>query len=67
MGWPTSTRADRLVLALRAAECRLAYGEIGSAEELLAEVLEKCADLPSGLAAQVARARQELAERVEAY
>ncbi|MEV5486974.1 protein kinase [Streptomyces bobili] len=53
-------RADRAVLRLRVAECRLAFGEIEAAIRAIEEAGRTAAGLPSLLAARVEEVRREV-------
>ncbi|MER5604380.1 serine/threonine protein kinase, partial [Streptomyces sp. NPDC002265] len=53
-------RADRAVLRLRLAECRLAFGEIEAAIRVIEESGRIAAGLPGRLAARVEEVRREV-------
>jgi hypothetical protein len=53
-------RAERAVLHLRAAECRLAFGEIAAAVATVDEAARVVAGLPDPLAAKVAEVRRQV-------
>lgn len=59
-GEGTQERADRAVLRLRVAECRLAFGEIDAAIGAIEEAGRVAAGLPERLAVGVEEVRREV-------
>ncbi|KRV49012.1 hypothetical protein AQ490_22120 [Wenjunlia vitaminophila] len=64
-GEEAGQRAERAVLRLRAAECRLVLGQLNGASAALAEVVRTIETLPEEHARAVGRVREEVANELD--